>query len=102
MKTKTKIKLSIAIILIASVVIPVIQNFEILNATYKLCIIEAKLSYYILKQEKASHDLNYYNLKVSNLHSLRGETDNKRRDIATIYLSSQEAINGEYIQFNNL
>ena len=100
MKTKTKIIIAIGTVLIWWTLSILIQNWEMLNATYDLFVIESKLSYNITQQEKASFKLNHYNLKVKNLHSLRAETDNRRRDIATIYLNSQEAIDWQYIIIN--
>ena len=92
MKTKTKIIGTLTASFIIGILIILWSNWEMLNATYKICKIEIQLSHYLpeLEEIKARH----YELadKVKDLQSQMAELQNKRIDLATVYTSADEAI----------
>lgn len=92
MKNKKKIALATAITLIASIVIIITQNFEMIRTTYRLCKVEIQLSWYYPKLEHHTTRALELDDIVNELHEQRGLLDSQRKDLSYKYLSAQEAI----------
>ena len=97
-KTKTKILSAIVFTLVTSAIIILVTNWEMINATYKLCKVEIQLSYYIPKLESHTNKALLLSDKVDALHSRRGELDSIRKGISEVYIPADLAID-QYIYF---
>lgn len=97
MTNKKKIVLAIVVSIIGSFLSVLIINWDMINATYKLCRVEMSLSYYVPQLEESRYETQELTAKVNSLHKERGQLDSKRKDLASIYMPADQAISEWYI-----